>query len=38
MTWAKYGTEFFDQLVDAAFAPELDDACQLTHEIGRAHV
>ncbi|ALB03001.1 hypothetical protein [Kocuria palustris] len=31
MTWAKYGTEFFDQLVDAAFTPELDDACQLTH-------
>ncbi|MBZ6376590.1 MAG: hypothetical protein LBE67_16845 [Kocuria palustris] len=31
MTWAKYGTEFFDQLVDAAFTSELDDACQLTH-------
>lgn len=31
MTWAKYGTEFFDQLVDLGFAPELDDACQLTH-------
>ena len=31
MTWAKYGTEFFDQLVDADFHPDLDDAAQLTH-------
>ncbi|MCK1804076.1 hypothetical protein MTQ12_13625 [Brevibacterium sp. R8603A2] len=31
MTWAKYGTEFFDQLVDASFPDDLDDACQLTH-------
>lgn len=31
MTWAKYGTEFFDQMVDGDFRPELDDACQLTH-------
>lgn len=32
MTWAKYGTEFFDQLVDDFDFPlDLDDACQLTH-------
>lgn len=31
MTWAKYGTEFFDQLVDSNLRPELDDAAQLTH-------
>lgn len=31
MTWAKYGTEFFDQLVDSDLRPELDDAAQLTH-------
>lgn len=31
MTWTKLGTEFFDQLVDADFPDELDDACQLTH-------
>ena len=31
MTWAKYGTEFFDQLVDSNIRPELDDAAQLTH-------
>lgn len=31
MTWAKYGTEFFDQLVDMDFPEDLDDACQLTH-------
>lgn len=31
MTWAKYGTEFYDQMVDADFRSDLDDACQLTH-------
>lgn len=31
MTWAKYGTEFFDQLVDADFRADLDDAAMLTH-------
>lgn len=31
MTWAKYGTEFFDQLVDMDFPDELTDACMLTH-------
>lgn len=31
MTWTKLGTEFFDQLVDADFSADLDDACQLTH-------
>lgn len=31
MTWAKYGTEFFDQMVDTDFRPDLDDAVQLTH-------
>lgn len=31
MTWAKYGTEFFDQMVDSEFRSDLDDACQLTH-------
>lgn len=31
MTWTKLGTEFFDELVDREFKPELDDACQLTH-------
>ena len=31
MTWAKYGTEFFDQLAELDFPPELDDACQLAH-------
>ncbi|MGX1768814.1 hypothetical protein ACWIE7_10975 [Dietzia sp. NPDC055343] len=31
MTWTKLGTEFFDELVDREFKPDLDDACQLTH-------
>lgn len=31
MTWAKYGTEFFDQLAEFDFPAELDDACQLVH-------
>lgn len=31
MTWAKYGTEFFDQLVDSNLRADLDDAAQLTH-------
>lgn len=31
MTWAKYGTEYFDQLAEYDFPPALDDACQLTH-------
>lgn len=31
MTWAKYGTEFFDQLAEFDFPTELDDACQLVH-------
>lgn len=31
MTWSKFGTEFFDQMVDADFHPSLDDAAQLTH-------
>lgn len=31
MTWAKYGTEFFDQLVDSNLQSDLDDAAQLTH-------
>lgn len=31
MTWAKYGTEFFDQLVDSNLRDDLDDAAQLTH-------
>lgn len=31
MTWAKYGTEFFDQLTEYRLPDALDDACQLTH-------
>lgn len=31
MTWAKYGTEFFDQLAEFDFPADLDDACQLVH-------
>lgn len=31
MTWAKYGTEFFDQLVDMDFPDAISDACMLTH-------
>lgn len=31
MTWAKYGMEFYDQLVEGDFRSDLDDACQLTH-------
>lgn len=31
MTWSKFGTEFFDQMVDADFHSSLDDAAQLTH-------
>lgn len=31
MTWAKYGTEFFDQLAEFDFPTEIDDACQLVH-------
>lgn len=31
MTWAKYGTEFFDQLMDMDFPDALSDACMLTH-------
>ena len=31
MTWAKYGTEFYDQLVDCDFPDHLSDACMNTH-------
>lgn len=31
MTWAKYGTEFFDQLLDMDFPDAISDACMLTH-------
>lgn len=31
MTWAKYGTEYFDQLVDMDLPDGLTDACMLTH-------
>lgn len=31
MTWAKYGAEFYAQMLDADFRSDLDDACQLTH-------
>ena len=31
MTWAKYGTEFYDQLVDCDFPEHLSDACMNTH-------
>ncbi|UXN30692.1 hypothetical protein [Glutamicibacter sp. M10] len=31
MTWAKYGTEFFDQLAEYDLPADMDDVCQLTH-------
>lgn len=31
MTWAKYGTEFFDQLAEYDLPDDMDDVCQLTH-------
>lgn len=31
MTWAKYGTEFYDQLVDLEFPEAFSDACMNTH-------
>lgn len=31
MTWAKYGTEFFDQLAEFDLPADMDDVCQLTH-------
>lgn len=38
MTWAKFGSEFFAQLMDKDFAPDLEDAAQLTHVQALFHM
>lgn len=38
MTWAKYGTEFYDQLAESSIRDDLNDAAQLTHTQAIHHI